>query len=344
MLLRALSLVLLDREGNYISVTSSGDLNNLKDKTENDLPDEGERSEKEAEDSYEAALSELDSTTTSDIDESLLVGGSTRTPMGSRRLKDELHLQAHIEIDPDLCVAAGAAIQAAMISGADISASAVLIDITPYTYGTSAIGELHGEFYLYKYVPIIHKNSSLPLVKTEVFYTMRDKQEAVEVKVYQGENPDALNNIQIGEFIVEGLSSVSQGNPILLKLTLDLNGILHVSAIEKNTGLEKSIVIDNAISRFEEDEMAAAKDRLNALFGDNGSVINNAEENTQHTIVQAKALVEKAERMLEKASSDDREDMVNMIELINDAIAQEDLVDLKEQVEQLSDILYYLES
>ncbi len=61
--------VLLDREGNYISVTSSGDLNNLKDKTENDLPDEGERSEKEAEDSYEAALSELDSTTTSDIDE-----------------------------------------------------------------------------------------------------------------------------------------------------------------------------------------------------------------------------------------------------------------------------------
>lgn len=275
----------------------------------------------------------------SDIDEILLVGGSTRTPLISQRLKAEFKQQPRLEVDPDLCVATGAAIQAATIAGHKLAASAVLVDITPYTYGTSAIGELNGELYPYMYVPIIQKNSSLPIMKTEVFYTMRDNQEAVEVRIYQGEDTDALNNIQIGEFMVEGLSQVPQGNPILVKLELDLNGILHVSAIEKNTGLEKSIVIDNAISRFEADEMAAAKKRIDAIFGEQAN-----EDDNHHTIVQAKALIEKAERMLDQASSDDREDIINIIEVIKDGISKQDISDLKDPMDELSDILYYLES
>ena len=284
--------------------------------------------------------------TASDIDEILLVGGSTRTPLVSQRLTEEFRLEPHIEVDPDLCVASGAAIQAAIIAGDDISASAILVDITPYTYGTSALGELNGEFYPYKYVPIIHKNSALPLAKSEVFFTMRDNQEAVEVKIFQGEDEDALNNIQLGEFTVEGLSQVPEGNPIILSLTLDLNGILHVFAKEKNTGLEKSIVIDNAISRFEGAKLETAKDRINEIFGETTqeTLIIDQETDDNHTIVQARALVEKAERMLENASPEDREDMVNMIESINDAITKESLADLKEPIEQLSDILYYLES
>ncbi len=294
------------------------------------------------------------SLTASDIDEILLVGGSTRTPLVGERLEEELRIPPRLEVDPDLCVATGAAIQAAMIAGADVSASAVLVDITPYTYGTSAIGELDGELYPYKYVPIIHKNSSLPLSKTEVFYTMRDNQEAVEVRVFQGEELDALNNIQIGEFMVEGLSSVPQGNPILVKLDLDINGLLNVSAQEKKTGLEKSIVIDNAISRFEEVEMEAAKERILEIFGEDGeekeAVVDDDKDTDQkidphHTIaVQARALVEKAERMLEDASSEDREDIVNSIETINDAFAREDFTAMQKAMDQLSDILYYLES
>ncbi len=282
--------------------------------------------------------------TTSDIDEILLVGGSTRTPLVSQRLEEEFCKQPRLEVDPDLCVATGAAIQAAMIAGADVSA--VLVDITPYTYGTSAIGELDGEFYLYKYVPIIHKNSSLPISKTEVFYTMVDNQEKVKVQVFQGEEPDALNNIQIGEFMVEGLSGAPANNPILLKLELDLSGVLHVSAIEKQSGLEKSIVIDNAISRFEEGEMEAAKERILEIFGEESTdaVVVEPKIDSHHAVVQARALVEKAERMLEDASAEDREDMVNLIEAINDAIAKEDYAALKEPMDQLSDILYYLES
>jgi molecular chaperone DnaK len=275
----------------------------------------------------------------SDIDEILLVGGSTRTPLISQRLKAEFKQQPRLEVDPDLCVATGAAIQAATIAGHKLATSVVLVDITPYTYGTSAIGELNGELYPYMYVPIIQKNSTLPIMKTEVFYTMRDNQEAVEVRIYQGEDADALNNIQIGEFMVEGLSQVPQGNPILVKLELDLNGILHVSAIEKNTGLEKSIVIDNAISRFEADEMAAAKKRIDAIFGEQAN-----EDDNHHTIVQARALIEKAERMLDQASSDDREDIINIIEVIKDGISKQDISDLKDPMDELSDILYYLES
>ncbi len=284
-----------------------------------------------------------------DIDEVLLVGGSTRTPLVVQRLTEKFQQQPRGEVDPDLCVAAGAAIQAAIIAGQDTTAAAVLVDITPYTYGTSALGELDDQLYPYMYVPIIHKNTPLPVTKTEVFYTMYDHQEAVEVNVYQGEDADALNNIQIGKFLVEGLSKVPQGNQILLTLGLDLDGILKVSAKEKKTGLAKSIVINNAISRFEQAEMEQAKQRVRDIFGEAVAavdLVNSAASTIEqnHSIVQAKALVEKAERMLEHAATEDKDDLVNLIETINEAMAHQDFVELKTAIEQLSDILYYLDS
>lgn len=284
--------------------------------------------------------------TASDIDEILLVGGSTRTPVVSQCLEDEFHLAPRSEVDPDLCVATGAAIQAAIISGCDVTASAVLVDITPYTYGTNAISERDGEMYPFVYVPIIHKNSPLPLTKTEVFYTVFDNQEKVEVRVYQGEDPDALNNHQLGEFLIEGLSKVPAGNPILVTLHLDVNGILHVSAKEKRTGLEKSIVIENAISRFEEGELTKARERINALFGEELAQAKTVtkDSDVHHVVVQAQALVEKAERMLENASAEDREDIINLMETIKDAITNKEFAALHKPMEQLSDILYYLES
>ncbi len=278
--------------------------------------------------------------TVADIDEILLVGGSTRTPIVSKRLYQEFQKQPRIEVDPDLCVAAGAAIQAAIIAGQEISGSAVLVDVTPYTYGTSAVGELNGEFYPCMYVPIIHKNSPLPLSKTELFFTMVDNQKIIEIKVYQGEDEDALNNIQIGEFIVEGLSEAPANSPILLKLELDLNGILSVSAIEKTTGFKKSIIIDNVISRFEADEMQQAKERIQEIFGEKVEDISEIDE----VIKQAKILIEKAEKLLDNAATEDKEDIVDMIEAINDAITADNSTVLNESMEQLSDIIYYLES
>jgi molecular chaperone DnaK (HSP70) len=289
--------------------------------------------------------------TVADIDEILLVGGATRTPLVEERLEREFKRQPRGEVDPDLCVAMGAAIQAAMVAGQEVAS--VLVDITPYTFGTSAVGEIDGAPTLHRFVPIIHKNTPIPVSKSEVFYTMLDHQKAVDVKIYQGEDADAQRNVLLGRFLVEGLSKAPAGNPILMRLSLDLDGVLNVSAKEKNTDLEKSITIDNALRRYAEEEMAAARARIGALFEDEEEVITvaQAEEleegeqaQSQHAVVQARALVEKAERMLPDATPEDREDMVDLIETIKDAMDAGDSAALKKSVEALSDILYYLES
>src|SRR6201987_5874624 len=111
-------------------------------------------------DAIHAAL-ESASLTSSQIDEILLVGGATRTPLIRNRLRHAFGKDPRGEVDPDLCVAMGAAIQGASIAGAEVSA--VLVDVTPYTFGTSALGELNGELYPYRYVPIIQKNTPIPV-------------------------------------------------------------------------------------------------------------------------------------------------------------------------------------
>lgn len=273
-----------------------------------------------------------------DLDEVLLVGGTTRTPLVQRRLEQALGMQPRIEVDPELCVAAGAAIQAAVIGGQKVAS--VLVDITPYTFGTSALSELNGEIYPYTYIPLIRKNTSIPVTKTEVFYTHYASQKTIEVNVYQGEDPDALNNTEIGSFRIEGLSDVAAGNPILTTFSLDVNGILHVTSREKRTGLEHHITIDNATSRFEEQHLDAARERLSALIeGDVREVTNE-----QRDSVQALALIEKAERLLETANPEDREDLVNLIEDTRDRLHQADPAALEAARTALADLIYYLES
>ncbi|MCL7421716.1 MAG: Hsp70 family protein [Methylobacter sp.] len=286
--------------------------------------------------------------TVADIDEVILVGGSTRMPCIRERMFDEFGYEPHGEVDPDLCVAMGAAIQAAMIGGQQVDT--VLVDVTPYTYGTSAIGTLNGQSYPFMYVPIIHKNSVLPIRKTEAFMTTHDGQEIVEVTIYQGEDPDALNNISIGEFRIEGLRDVEAGNVITLTLDLDLNGILHVSAQEKDTGLEKSITIKNALSRFESTTLDSARQRITSLFGhlepgpDEQGAAEPFEEPVAPEIEDARNVMAKAESLFEQVSDADKEDMVDLIGSITACIEARDIDGLREPVEQLKDIIYYLES
>ena len=286
--------------------------------------------------------------TSSEIDEVIMVGGSTRTPCIRERLLNEFGIEPHSEVDADLCVTMGAAIQGAMIAGQEVDT--VLVDITPYTYGTSAFSTLDGMPYPHVFVPIIHKNTVLPNRKTEAFQTHHDGQEAVDVTIYQGEDPDALNNVKIGEFRVEGLLDVAAGNIITLTLGLDLNGILHVSAQEKETGMEKSITIKNALSQFESGALDTAKQRINSLFGQmDPSVIEHEplEEPVvadAPEIVAATELIAKAEALFDKVSNEDKEDMVDLIETLSNCIAAKDIAGLEAPVAELTDIIYYLES
>jgi molecular chaperone DnaK len=277
-----------------------------------------------------------------DIDEVLLVGGATRTPMVQSQLEAELHMQPRAEVDPDLCVAAGAAIQAAVIAGADVSG--VLVDITPYTFGTSAWADLNGEPYPYTFIPLIRKNTPIPVTKSDAFETMYDGQPAIDVQVYQGEDPDALNNTEIGSFRIEGLSDVPAGNIIVTTFSLDVNGILHVSSREKRTGLEKQITIDNATARFEKQELDAARERIAALIEAEPEPVGAGETSERREATQARALVEKAERLLEGANADDREDLVDRIESVRDALSKGDPGPLERAVAELADLIYYLES
>nr|WP_218188072.1 Hsp70 family protein [Desulfosarcina cetonica] len=121
------------------------------------------------------------------IDQIILVGGSTRIPRIAQLLEEKFGTPPHGEIDPDLCVAMGAGIQSAREMGLDHAS--VLVDITPYTFGTSAIGEINGEPSMSQFVPLIRRNTKLPASRSEVFYTLYDNQEAVDVTVYQAKSP-----------------------------------------------------------------------------------------------------------------------------------------------------------
>jgi molecular chaperone DnaK (HSP70) len=276
----------------------------------------------------------------SQIDEILLVGGATRTPLIRERLREVFGIEARGEVDPDLCVAMGAAVQGAAIAG--VKVSAVLVDVTPYSFGTSALGELNGELYPYQYIPIISKNTPIPVRKSEAFFTVSDNQEHVHVHIYQGENEDALENIEIGEFHVEGLSKAPAGNTILLDLSLDRDGILRVSAKEKATGLEQRITIDKATSRYDKKELNAAREHINTLFEEDDGPASAG--NSALDSPEVEALIAKARAMLDTAIDEDRIEIINLIEDCTEAQANGDEAGLAESVHQLTDLLFYIET
>jgi molecular chaperone DnaK len=280
--------------------------------------------------------------TSSQIDEILLVGGATRTPVIHTRLFEVFGRPARGEVDPDLCVAMGAAIQGASMAGEKVSA--VLVDVTPYSFGTSAIGELDGDFYPYRYVPIIPQNTPIPVRKSEAFCTVHDNQECVDVHIYQGENDDALENIEIGEFRVEGLGIAPAGNTIILDLALDRDGILHVSAKEKATGLERRIIIDKAMSRYDGDAIASARERINSLFGEDEepTAVEGADSALDDSEIEA--LLVRARAKLDIVIAEDRSEIVDLIETINDCRTNQDDSGLADAVQQLADLLFYLET
>lgn len=278
--------------------------------------------------------------TSSQVDEILLVGGATWTPLIRRRLVEAFGTQPRGEVDPDLCVAMGAAIQGAAMTGTEVSA--VLVDVTPYSFGTSALGQLNGELYPYHYVPIIPKNTPIPARLSEVFFTVLDEQTDVDVRIYQGENNDALENIKIGEFRVSGLSREPAGNPVILDLALDRNGILQVSAREKKTGLERRITIDNATSRYDREQLEEARQRIGALFGDQEQAASVGSGAATDSAVDA--LLARASAKLDETGEEDRTEIIDLIEAIRDARSSGDSAALEDVRSQLQDLLFYLET
>ncbi|MGH9390226.1 MAG: Hsp70 family protein, partial [Vicinamibacteria bacterium] len=200
----------------------------------------------------------------SEMDAILLVGGSTRTPFVSRVLEERTGLVPRQEVHPDLCVALGAGILASRLSGRDVER--VLVDVSPYSFGPSFLGERGGYSYPHCYKAVIHRNTPLPLTRAESYYTSAPYQSTVDIRVYQGEDEDALKNVFVGNFTIEGLTETRELNEVLCRMSLDLDGILRVTAIEKRTGKSRQITIQNAMRPKSEEELALSRKRLEELF------------------------------------------------------------------------------
>ena len=171
------------------------------------------------------------------IDEIVLVGGSTRIPCVKEAVKQIFGKEPHQGVNPDEVVAVGAAIQGGILQG-DVQ-DVVLLDVTPLSLGIETLGGVM--------TPLIPRNTTIPTDKEEIFSTADDNQTAVDIHVLQGERPMASQNRTLGKFRLEGLPPAPRGIPqIAVKFALDANGILHVSAKDKATGKEQSIVIESS--------------------------------------------------------------------------------------------------
>ncbi|TAK43270.1 MAG: molecular chaperone DnaK [Betaproteobacteria bacterium] len=177
------------------------------------------------------------------VDRVVFVGGPTRMPAVRRFYEDLFHRKAELGVDPMECVAAGAAIQAGVLSGEvkDI----VLVDVTPLTLGVETLGGVA--------TPLIARNTPLPVKKSEVFTTAADLQTSVTIHVFQGERPMARDNTSLGEFNLDGLAPAPRGLPkIDVSFDIDANGILNVAARDTATGRSQSIRITGS-TRLAED-------------------------------------------------------------------------------------------
>ncbi|MSQ95397.1 MAG: heat-shock protein Hsp70 [Gemmataceae bacterium] len=294
------------------------------------------------------------------LDKVVLVGGSTRTPLVSRLLEERLGQPAHQEVNPDLCVAMGASIQAALIAGDDVGA--VLVDITPHSLGIRCLDYLHGIDFPFRFAPIVRRNTPLPASRSEMFATVHDNQKEVEVEVYQGENDDVRFNHKLGNFRITGLADVPAGNSLTVQCDLNLDGILKVTAKEKATGLQKNVTIENALARFEGSEIAEARERLDRLWDQSAPAgADDLEEDDedfdddempelvagpregQRESVQARALLEKAERLLEKVAPEDKVELERMLNAVRGAVTDRQWEAVTKACNELSDILFYLE-
>jgi len=267
------------------------------------------------------------------IDDILLVGGQTRMPLVQKKVQDFFGKEPRKDLNPDEAVAIGAAIQGSVLSGD--TKDVLLLDVTPLTLGIETLGGVA--------TPLIEKNTTIPTQKSQVFSTAEDNQTAVTVHVIQGERKQAAQNKSLGQFNLTDIPPAARGMPqIEVSFDLDANGILNVSAKDKNSGKEQSIVIkassglsDEDIEKMVKDAEANAED--DAKFEELVKVKNNADmlcHATRKTVSDSG----------DKLSDDEKEQIEVAVASLEEAAKAENIEQIEEATKTLNDVLTPLSS
>ena len=253
----------------------------------------------------------------SDIDEVLLVGGSTRIPKVQELVKNFFGKEPNKSVNPDEVVAIGASIQGGVLTG-DVK-DVLLLDVTPLSLGIETLGGVMTK--------LIESNTTIPVKKSQVFSTAADNQPSVQVRVLQGERPMARDNKLIGEFNLDGIAPAPRGIPqIEVTFNIDANGILNVSATDKATGKAQNIRIE-ASSGLSDAEIQRMRDEAKA-----NEAADKAAKERADKINNADSLTFQAEKFLkengDKVPADIRGEVENNVGLLKEAVKNQNLDDI----------------
>ena len=263
-----------------------------------------------------------------DIDEVLLVGGQTRMPLVQEKVKNFFGKEAKKDLNPDEAVALGAAIQGSVLSGD--TKDVLLLDVTPLTLGIETLGGVA--------TPLIEKNTTIPTQKSQVFSTAEDNQSAVTVHVIQGERKQASENKSLGQFNLEDIPPSQRGIPqIEVTFDLDANGILNVSAKDKKTGKEQSIVIKASSGLSDEDIEKMVKDaEANAEEDKKFEGLVQAKNNADMLVHATRKTVDESG---DKLSDDEKESIEKAVTDLENAIKEENIDSIEASTKSLNDVL-----
>ncbi len=265
---------------------------------------------------------------TSDIDEVLLVGGSTRIPKVQELVKSFFGKEPNKSVNPDEVVAIGASIQGGVLAG-DVK-DVLLLDVTPLSLGIETLGGVMTK--------LIESNTTIPVQKSQVFSTAADNQPSVEIRVLQGERPMAKDNKQIGVFHLDGITPAPRGVPqIEVSFDIDANGILNVKATDKATGKEQKIRIE-ASSGLSEDEIRRMRDEAKA-----NEAADAAEKERVEKINNADALAFQVEKFLkdngDKVPADKKSAIEAPLASLKEAVKNQNVSDIDRYTEELNKLM-----
>ena len=267
--------------------------------------------------------------TAKDIDKVILVGGSTRIPAVQEAVQRVTGKEPYKGINPDECVAIGAAIQGGVLGG-DVK-DVVLLDVTPLSLGIETLGGV--------FTKLIERNTTIPVKQTQVFSTAADGQTSVDVHVLQGEREFAADNKTLGRFQLSGIAPAPRGVPqIEVTFDIDANGIVHVSAKDKGTGKEQSISI-TASSNMSEDEIKKAVNEAEQFAAEDKKRKEAVEVNNQcdQLIYQSEKTLKELDSKLDAA---DKAAIEEGLKKLRDVRATEDTEKIKAEMETFSQSTY----